>query len=107
MIDWQNFLDHPVNSDLRTYDNIHKITSGQGDDCTTDCLVEYAFFKKYYKMIAIDLSKQQALDADPKAIQQINVAGKIDWDGNTTLFLINEAVKETILDFSYGTFRVL
>ena len=58
-------------------------------------------------MIAIDLSKQEALDADPKAIQQINFTGYLDWTGNTTMFFIIEKAKETILDFSQGTVKVL
>ena len=58
-------------------------------------------------MIAIDLSKQQALDADPKAIQQINFIENLDREGNTTIFFIIEEVKETILDFSQGTVKVL
>ena len=58
-------------------------------------------------MIAIDLSKQQALDADPKAIQQISFTGNLDRAGNTTMFFINEKGKETILDFSQGTVRIL
>ena len=57
---------------MRTYGNIRKIASGQGDDYTTSCLLDYNYFNKYYKMIAIDLTKQQALHADPKAIQKIN-----------------------------------
>ena len=58
-------------------------------------------------MIAIDLSKQQALDADPRAIQQINFIENLDLAGNTTMFFIIEEAKETILDFSLGTVRVL
>ena len=58
-------------------------------------------------MIAIDLIKQQALDADPKAIQQINFTGNLDRAGNTTIFFIFEETKETILDFSQGTVKVL
>ena len=50
--------------------------TGQGNDYTTVCLLCYPYFKKYYKLIAIDLRKQQSLDADPKAIQQINITGK-------------------------------
>ena len=70
MIDRKNFFDQPVKYDRITYDNIKKIATGQGDDYTIGCLLHYAFFKNYYyKMIAIDLSKQQAPDADPKAIQ--------------------------------------
>ena len=72
MIDGQNFFDQPVRNDLITYDNIRKIATGQRDDYTTGCLLDYHYFIKYYKMIVIDLSKQQAFDADPKAIQQIN-----------------------------------
>ena len=48
---------------------ILKITSGKGDDYTTDCLLDYPYFKEKYKMIAINWSKQQALDADPRSIQ--------------------------------------
>ena len=58
-------------------------------------------------MIAINLSKQQALDADPKAIQQINFIENLDREGNTTIFFIIEEVKKTILDFSQGTVKVL
>ena len=72
MIDGTNFFDQPTNNMIKTYENIRKITIGQGDDYTTGCLLDYTYFKKYYKMIAVDLSKQQALDADPKATQQIN-----------------------------------
>ena len=52
-----------------TYDNIRKMSIGQWDDYTTGCLLDYNYFKKYYKMIAIDLSKQQELDSDPEAIK--------------------------------------
>ena len=65
----KNFFDQPVKNDKVTYENIRKTTIGQGDDYTTGCLLDYTYFKKYYKMVAIDLSKQQVLDADPKAIQ--------------------------------------
>ena len=70
MIDGQNFLNQPVKNDLGTYDNVRKITIGQGDDYTTGCLLDCPYFKENYKLIAKDLSKQQVLDADPKAIQK-------------------------------------
>ena len=73
MIDGKNFFDQPIKNDLKTYDNIRKIETGQGDDYTTECLLDYPYLKKYCKLIAIDLSKQQKLDADPKAIPHINV----------------------------------
>ena len=63
--------------------------------------------KKYYKLIAIDLSKQQKLDADPKAIQQINFTGNLDRAEGLTMFFIIEEAKETVLDFSKETVKVL
>ena len=85
---------------------LEKIAIVQGDDYTTGCLLDYTYFKKY-KMIAIDLSKQQALDADPRAIQQINFTANLDRDGNTRFYFILEEVKETIFEFSQGTVKVL
>ena len=90
----------------KTYENIIKITTGQGDDYTTGCLLDYPYFKNHYKMIAIDLSKEQALDADPRAIQQINFTRNLDRAGNTTMFFIIEEAKETVLNFSEGTVKV-
>ena len=81
-----------------TYDNIQSIAMGQGDDYKTGCLLDYNYFKKYYKMIAIDLSKQQALDTDPKAIQQINFTGNLAQQ--ETFFFIIEEAREIVLDFS-------
>ena len=78
MIDGQYFFDQPVQNDLRTYDSIQKITIGQVDDSTTGRLLEYPYFKETYKLIPIDLSKQQVLDANPNAIQQINFTGNLD-----------------------------
>ena len=70
MIDGQKLLDQPVKNALRTYNNVRRIMIGQGDDYTTGCLLDYLYFKENYKLIAIDLSKQQALDADLKANQK-------------------------------------
>ena len=75
MIDGQQFFDQPVKNHLRTYQNVRKIAIGQVDKCTTGCLLDYNYFDNYYKMIAVDLTKQQALNIDPKAIQQINFTG--------------------------------
>ena len=107
MIDGKNFFDQPINSMIKTYENIRKITIGQGDDYATGCLLDYTYFKKYYKMIAIDLSKQQALDADPKAIQQINFTANLDRPNNTRFYFILEEAKETVFEFSQGTVKVL
>ena len=72
----------------KTYKNIRKIATGQGDNYPTGCLLDYSYFKDHYKLIAIDLSKQQSLDADPTAIQQINFTTNLDRAGNTTMFFI-------------------
>ena len=107
MIYGKNFFDQPTNNMIKTYENIRKITIGQGDDYTTGCLLDYSYFKKYYTMIAIDLSKQQALDADPKAIQQINFTAKLCREGNTRFYFILEEAKKTVFEFSQGTVKVL
>ena len=107
MINGKNFFDHSVKISTRTYDNIRKIATSQGDDYTTGCLLDYNYFKNYYKMIAIDLSKQQALDADPKTTQQINFTANLDRAGQATMFFIIEEEKETISDISQGTMKVL
>ena len=107
MIDGKNFFDQPVKNDKVTYENIRKITIGQGDDYTTGCLLDYTYFKKYYKMIAVDLSKQQVLDADPKAIQQINFTTNLNRAGFTRFYFILEEAKEIVFEFSQGTVKFL
>ena len=62
VIDGRNFFDKPIRNDLKTCDNIKKIETGQGDDYITVCLLDYLYFKKYYKLIAVDLSKKQKLN---------------------------------------------
>ena len=70
MINGENVFDQPIKNNKVRYKNIREIATGQGDDYTTSCLIDYQYIKDYYKMIAIDLSKQQVLDADPRTIQQ-------------------------------------
>ena len=72
MINGENFFDQPVKDNKVTYENIRKIATGKGNDYATGCLLDYPYFKDSYKTIAVDLSKQQALDADPRVNQQIN-----------------------------------
>ena len=103
MIDRRNVFDQPIKNDKITYENIRKIATGQGDDHTNGCLLGNACFKDYYKMIAIDLSEQQALDVDPRAIEQINFIANLNRAGNTVIYFILEEAKETVLDFSQGT----
>ena len=106
MINGENFFDQPVKNNKITYENIIKIAAGQGDDYTTGCLLDYPYFKDTYKMIAVDLSKQQALDADPRASQQINFVANLDRADNTRIYFILEEAKEPKLDFSQGTVKV-
>ena len=72
IINGEKFFDQPIKDNKVTYENIRKITMGHRDDYTTGCLLDYPYFRDNYKMIAVDLRKQQALDADSRAIQQIN-----------------------------------
>ena len=93
MIDGENFFDQSIKNNKVTYDNIRKIATGQEDDCKTGCLLDYPYFINTYKMIAVDLSKQQALDTDPRAIQQINFTANLDRAGNTRVYFILEEAK--------------
>ena len=106
-INGRSFFDQPIKNELKTQDNIRKIATGQDDDSTTGCSLDYPYFKKYYKLIAIDLSNQQKLDADPKAIKEINFIENLDRTEGATMFFIIEEAKETVLDFSKGTVKVL
>ena len=81
MIDRKNLYDQSVKNNKATYENIRKLATLQGDDYTTGFLLDYMYFKNYFKLIAVDLSKQQALDDDPKAIQQINFTANLDRAG--------------------------
>ena len=69
LIDGRNFYDQPINDLVKQYDEIRKTATGQGDDYTTGCLLDYQYFKDHYNLIAIDLSKQKEFDADSRAIQ--------------------------------------
>ena len=91
-------IEKPVKIDLTTYENIRKNATGRGDD--------YNYFKNYYKIKTIDLSKQQVLDDNPKAREQINFTGNLDLGGQTAMQFIIEEVKETVLGFSQWTLRV-
>ena len=102
MTNGENFFDQPIKNNKVTYKTIKKISKSQ-DDYTTDCLLGYPYFKDNYKMIAIGLSKQQILDSDPRATEQINFTANLDRAGNTRIYFILEEAKETILDFSQRT----
>ena len=90
-IDGKNIFDQPIKDSKSIYEN-KKIAPGQGDDYTACCLLDYPFLKDSYRMIAIDLSKQQALDADLRAIQQTNFAAELDRAGNTRIWHKNSGL---------------
>ena len=107
MIEGRNFFDQSIKNDSKPYDNIRKIATGQGEDYTTGCLLDQPYFKKYYKLIARDFSKQEKLDANPKSIQQINFTGNLDRAESSEMFFIIEEAKGTILDYLNRTVKVL
>ena len=107
MIDSKNLFDQPINSDLKTYENIRKISTGQGDEQTNGCLLDYSYFKDHYEMFPIDLSKEQTFNPDPRAFQQISFKANLDRTENTTMFFITEEAKETVFEFSQETAKVL
>ena len=94
---------------IKQYDEVRKASTGHGDDYTTGSFLDYVYFKDNYRLIAIDLSKQKALDADLGAIQQIVFQGVVGGDDNTkiSLYTILKQSKETVLEFYKGTTKVL
>ena len=115
IINGKNFYDQPIDSDVKWYEEIRKLTTGQGEDCTTGCLLDYDYFKINYRLIAVNLNRQKQLDADPKAIQQIELIGqlkRLDDDGNTrdagadqsmSVLTVLEKIQERRFKFSQGT----
>ena len=85
----KNLFDQPTKNNKITHEN-RKIATGQGGDCKTGCLLDYSYFKENYKIVAKDLSKEQALDDDRKAIQQINFTANLDRARNTRIYFILE-----------------
>ena len=109
-IDGRNFYDQPIDNSIEQYDEVRKISTGQGDDYTTSSLLDYSYFRKNYRLLAADLSKQKALDADSRAIQQIIFTGKIKAavaNTRVVIFYVLEKSKDIILEFSKGTTKVL
>ena len=104
---WKKLFWSASKNRLRAYGNIQNIATAQENHYTAVCLLHYPFSKDYYNMIAIDLSKKQALETVSKAIQQINFNGNVEQNENTNMLFIVEEVKETILGFSQGTMRVI
>ena len=104
IINGKNFYNQAIDSDIKEYEKIRKLTTGQGEVYTTGCLLDYKYIKNHYRLIAVDLNRQKEFAADPKAIQQIEFAGQLkkldddDDDGVESMFFLTilEKIKETI-----------
>ena len=101
---WKKFYDPPINDSIKQYDELWNVSKGQGDHYTTGCLFAFVYFNKKYRLIAVDLSKQKALDADSRATTQIIFTGTTS--ANVVIYYVLEKSKETILQFSKGTTKV-
>ena len=97
IIDGRNFYDNQIESDIGKYRELKKVMIGKGEDYTTGSLLDYDYFNRHYKLVAVDLSKKKELDADPRAIQQIEF--KYMLETNSTIYWVLEKSKETILEF--------
>ena len=104
IIDGRNFYDNPIESDIEKYRELKKVMIGKEEDYTTGSLLDYNYFGKHCKLVAVDLSKQKELDADPRAIQQIEFKHMLGT--NSTIYWVLEKSKETILEFYKGTVKV-
>ena len=102
IIDGRNFYDNPIESDIEKYRELKKVMIGKGEDNTTESLLDFNYFNKH-KLVAVDLSKQKELDADPRAIQQIEF--KYMLRTNSTIYWVLEKSKETILESDKGTIK--
>ena len=93
IINGNNFYDQPIDSDKKQYEELRKLATEQGEDYTTGFLLDYEYIKSHYRIIAVDLSRQKELDADPKAIQQIEFVGQLknsdgqNGDGTQSMFI--------------------
>ena len=104
LFEWRNFYDNEVESDIEKYRELKKVMTGKGEDYTTGSLLDYNYFKKHYKLVAVNSSKQKELDADLRAIQQVEFKYMIGT--NSTIYWVLEKSKETILEFYKGTVKV-
>ena len=96
-IDGRNFYDQSINDLIKKYNEIRKVSTGQGDDYTTGCSLDFSYFEKNYRLVAADLSKQKALDADSTVIEQIIFTGKAD--NKIKVYYILEQLKNNIRIF--------
>ena len=106
-------MEKTIDSDIKRYEEIRKLTTGQGEDYTTGCLLDYDYIKNHYRLMAVDLSRQKVLDAYPKSIQQIEFVGQLKKVNNAInnpesifILMILEKIKEKRLKLSQGSLTV-
>ena len=105
LIDGRNFHEQPINNQIKKYDEIRKIATGQRDYYATGCLLDYQYFKYHYQLIAGDLSEQKELDANSRSVQQIEFSGMLK--NKSQVWEILEKSKETMLELYKRTAKVL
>ena len=105
LINGLNFYDQSISDEIRKYDELRKLCTGKGDDYTTGSRLDYKNFKNHYNIVACNLSKQKELDADPRAIQQIEFNCMLDT--NSQVLTISKRSKETVFEFYKGNVKVL
>ena len=104
IIDGRNFYDNPIESDIEKYRELKKVMIGKGEDYATGSLLNFNYFDKHYKLVAVDLSKQKELDVDPRTIQQTEF--KYTLGTNSTIYWVLEKSKEPIIEFHEETVKV-
>ena len=97
--------DQPIYDQIKKYDEIRKITTGQRNDYTKECLLDCQYFRDHYQLIVVDLSEQKESDVNPRVIQQSEFYGMLKTNSQTSTNL--EKSKETGLEFYKGTVNVL
>ena len=95
----------PINDQIKKYDKIRKVATGQRDYYATGCLLDYQYFKDHYQLIAVDLSEQKELYANSRSVQQIEFSGTLK--NKSQVCEILEKSKETMLEFYKRTAKVL
>ena len=104
IIDGRNFYDNPIKSEIEKYRELTKVMIGKGEENSTGSLFDFNYFNKHYKLVAVDLSKQKELHADPGAIQQIEFKYMVST--NSTIYWVLEKSEETTSEFDKGTVKV-
>ena len=104
IIDGRNFYDNPIENYIEKYRELKKVMTGKGEDYNAGSLLDFNYFQNHYKLVAVDLSKQKELDADPRAIRQIEFKYMLGTD--STIYWVLEKSQETILEFYKGTVKL-